>query len=100
MGVEGATDLLIMDEHSAHLDSRNIDHVAELMNQLKDQVQFILAMPSHAEALRLSWCDHQLAFYLRSSDDLYAPPIRLLTRMPDDGDAKYLQHMGQLPLAD
>lgn len=99
MGVEGATDLLVMDEHSAHLDSRNIDHVAELMNQLKGQVQFVLAMPSHAEALRLAWCDHQLAFYLRSGDELYAPPIRLLTRLPDDGDAKYLQHMGQLPLA-
>jgi chromosome segregation ATPase len=99
MGVEGATDLLIMDEHSAHLDSRNIDHVAELMNQLKGQVQFILAMPSHAEALRLSWCDHQLAFYLRASQELFAPPIKLLTRLPDDGDAKYLHRMGQLPLA-
>jgi predicted ABC-type transport system involved in lysophospholipase L1 biosynthesis ATPase subunit len=99
MGVEGATDLLIMDEHSAHLDSRNIDHVADLMNQLKDQVQFILAMPSHAEALRLAWCDHQLAFYLRSGDELYAPPVRLLTRLPDDGETKYLTRMGQLPLA-
>lgn len=100
MGVEGATDLLVMDEHSAHLDSRNIDHVAELMNQLKGQVQFILAMPSHAEALRLGWCDHQLAFYLRAGQELYAPPIRLLTRLPDEGDAKYLERMGQLPVAD
>jgi ABC-type cobalamin/Fe3+-siderophores transport system ATPase subunit len=99
MGVEGATDLLLMDEHSAHLDSRNIDHVADLMNQLKGHVQFILAMPSHAEALRLAWCDHQLAFYLRSGQELYAPPIRLLTHLPDDGEAKYLQRMGQLPLA-
>lgn len=99
MGVEGATDLLIMDEHSAHLDSRNIDHVAELMNSLKGQVQFILAMPSHAEALRLSWCDHQLAFYLRSGEELYAPPIRLLTRLPEEGEAKYAEHMGQLPVA-
>jgi chromosome segregation ATPase len=100
MGVEGATDLLIMDEHSAHLDSRNIDHVAELMGSLKGQVQFILAMPSHAEAQRLSWCDHQLAFYLRSADELYAPPIRLLTRLPDDGGVKYVERMGQLPVAD
>jgi chromosome segregation ATPase len=99
MGVEGATDLLIMDEHSAHLDSRNIDHVAELMNSLKEQVQFILAMPSHAEALRLSWCDHQLAFYLRSGEEPYTPPIRLLTRLPENGEAKYAEHMGQLPFA-
>lgn len=99
MGVEGATDLLIMDEHSAHLDSRNIDHVAELMNSLKSQVQFILAMPSHGEALRLSWCDHQLSFYQRSNGELYAPPVRLLTRLPDEGEVKYTERMGQLPVA-
>ena len=54
MGLEGSADLLIMDEHAAHLDSRNIDAVAEVMNALKHRVQFILATPTNAEAARLA----------------------------------------------
>lgn len=83
MSVEGAADLLIMDEHSAHLDSRNIDAVAELMEALKSRVQFVLATPTNAEAGRLTWCDEQLAFFARRPGDDYAPPIRLFTRVPE-----------------
>lgn len=83
MSVEGAADLLIMDEHSAHLDSRNIDAVAELMEALKSRVQFVLATPTNAEAGRLTWCDEQLAFFPRRPGDDYAPPIRLFTRLPE-----------------
>jgi chromosome segregation ATPase len=83
MSVEGAADLLIMDEHSAHLDSRNIDAVAELMEALKSRVQFILATPTNAEAGRLTWCDEQLAFFPRPAGEAYAPPIRLFTRLPE-----------------
>jgi chromosome segregation ATPase len=83
MSVEGAADLLIMDEHSAHLDSRNIDAVAELMEALKSRVQFLLATPTNAEAGRLTWCDEQLAFFPRRPGDDYAPPIRLFTRLPE-----------------
>ncbi len=98
MGLEGSADLLIMDEHAAHLDSRNIDAVAEVMNALKHRVQFILATPTNAEAGRLSWCDHQIAFYPRASGEPFAPPVRLYTRTPENGE-RYAD-MGQLALAD
>lgn len=88
MSVEGAADLLIMDEHSAHLDSRNIDAVAELMEALKSRVQFLLAMPTNAEAGRLTWCDEQLAFFPRPPGDAYAPPIRLLSACPSPSRAR------------
>jgi chromosome segregation ATPase len=98
MGLEGSADMLIMDEHAAHLDSRNIDAVAEVMNALKHRVQFILATPTNAEASRLSWCDHQIAFYPRGAGEPFAPPVRLYTRMPEHGE-RYAE-MGQLALAD
>lgn len=98
MGLEGSADMLIMDEHAAHLDSRNIDAVADVMNALKHRVQFILATPTNAEASRLSWCDHQIAFYPRSAGEPFAPPVQLYTRMPEDGQ-RYAE-MGQLALAD
>jgi chromosome segregation ATPase len=81
MGTAEAADLLIMDEHIAHLDSTNIDHVAGLMHALADRVQFVLATPTNAESLRLSWCDLQLAFLPRDPGRAYSPPIRLLSRL-------------------
>lgn len=97
MGLEGSADLLIMDEHVAHLDSRNIEFVAQLMSALKDRVQFILATPTNAEALRQGWCDHQIAFYAREPGEPYAPPVKLLTRMPE---GRRYAAMGQVSLAD
>src|SRR6266542_39237 len=76
-----AAGLLIMDEHIAHLDSTNIDHVAALMHALGGRVQFVLATPTNAESLRLSWCDLQLAFLPRDPGRAYSPPIRLLSRL-------------------
>jgi hypothetical protein len=81
MGTAEAADLLIMDEHIAHLDSTNIDHVAALMHVLANRVQFVLATPTNAESLRLSWCDLQLAFLPRDPGRAYSPPIRLLSRL-------------------
>jgi chromosome segregation protein len=81
MGAADAADLLIMDEHIAHLDSTNIDHVAALMHALGGRVQFVLATPTNAEALRLSWCDLQLAFLPRDPGRAYSPPIRLLSKL-------------------
>jgi chromosome segregation ATPase len=64
MAAEGASDLLIMDEHSAHLDSGNIDYIGEAMRALSAQAQFVLANPTTAEAARAAaWCDHQVAFF-------------------------------------
>ncbi len=98
MGLEGSADLLIMDEHAAHLDSRNIDAVADVMNALKHRVQFVLATPTNAEASRLQWCDHQFVFYPRRAGQPFAPPVRIFTRRPIDG-ARYAE-MGQLAIAD
>jgi chromosome segregation ATPase len=81
MGSAGRADLLLMDEHIAHLDSTNIDHLAELMRALNERVQFVLATPTNAEALRLSWCDLQLAFLPRDPGQPYNPPIRILSRL-------------------
>jgi chromosome segregation ATPase len=83
MSIEGSADLLIMDEHIAHLDSQNIDYVAEVMAALRGKVQFLLATPTNAEAARLSWCDHQLACLPRPRGEAYSPPIRLLTKMTE-----------------
>ncbi|HYT25250.1 MAG TPA: hypothetical protein VEP73_02020, partial [Actinomycetota bacterium] len=81
MGSAGAADLLLLDEHIAHLDSTNIDYLAELMHALNHRVQFLLATPTNAEALRLSWCDLQLAFLPRDPGQPYNPPIRILSRL-------------------
>lgn len=90
MSIGGAADLLVMDEHIAHLDSTNIDHIADLMGALKDRVQFILATPTNAESLRLGWCDLQLAFLPRLDGEAYSPPIRILTRLgADDLEARF-----------
>jgi energy-coupling factor transporter ATP-binding protein EcfA2 len=98
MGLEGAADLLIMDEHSAHLDSRNIDDVATAMQALSTRVQFILATPNNEEAKRLHWADHQLGFYPRIAGEPFAPPVVLMTRLPED-ERRYVE-IGQLSLAD
>lgn len=83
MSSEGAADLLVMDEHTAHLDSNNIDVLGGLMRALRGHVQFILATPANAEALRLDWADHELVFFKREEGDHYAPPIQILTREPE-----------------
>lgn len=83
MGLDGSADLLVMDEHIAHLDSQNIVYVAEVMAALRERVQFILATPANAEATRLYWCDHQLAFYPRDPAEPYAPPVRIFSRLRD-----------------
>jgi hypothetical protein len=83
MSIEGSADLLIMDEHIAHLDSQNIDYVAEVMSALKGKVQFLLATPTNAEAGRLTWCDHQLAFLPRPKGEPYSPSVRLFTRLAE-----------------
>ena len=55
--------------------------MADLMHALADRVQFVLATPTNAESLRLSWCDLQLAFLPRDPGRAYSPPIRLLSRL-------------------
>jgi chromosome segregation ATPase len=97
MSAEGAADLLIVDEHSAHLDSQNIEYVGEVMRALRQRVQFILALPATAEARRIDWSDQQFAILPRNGSDAYAPPLQLITRLPDPGD-RYAE-IGRLQLA-
>jgi len=97
MGLEGAADLLIMDEHSAHLDSRNIDDVAAAMQALSSRVQFVLATPNNEEAKRLHWADHQMAFYPRVAGEPFTPPVVLMTRLPED-ERRYVE-IGQMSIA-
>jgi hypothetical protein len=42
---------------------------------------FVLATPTNAESLRLSWCDLPLAFLPRDPGRAHSPPIRLLSRL-------------------
>ncbi len=95
LGPPGAVDVLVMDEHVAHLDSATIDQVAELLHARNERVQFVLAMPSNAEALRLSWCDLQLAFLPRNPGEPHGPPIRLLSRL-GAGDLEARFQRGEL----
>jgi hypothetical protein len=61
-------------------------------------VQFILATPNNEEAKRLHWADHQLGFYPRIAGEPFAPPVVLMTRLPED-ERRYVE-IGQLSLAD
>jgi chromosome segregation ATPase len=80
MAAEGASDLLIMDEHSAHLDSGNIDYIGQAMRALSSQAQFVLANPTTAEAARAAaWCDHQIAFFPPHEGDVLAR-LSIMTR--------------------
>jgi chromosome segregation ATPase len=90
MGLERHADLLVMDEQFAHLDSGNVDAIADVMVALQEQVQFILATPSNAEARRLSWADHHLAFWKRADGEAYAPAVQILTGQPEDPD-RYIE---------
>jgi chromosome segregation ATPase len=97
MSSEGAADLLIIDEHSAHLDSENIDYVGDVMRALRERVQFILALPATAEARRIEWSDQQVAVLPRGSGEPFAPPLQVITRMPEQTD-RYAE-IGRLELA-
>jgi chromosome segregation ATPase len=97
MSSEGAADLLIVDEHSAHLDSENIDYVGDVMRALRERVQFILALPATAEARRIEWSDQQFAVLPRKAGESYAPPLQVMTRIPEPG-GRYAE-IGRLELA-
>lgn len=97
MSADGAADLLIVDEHSAHLDSENIEYVGEVMRALRERVQFILALPATAEARRIDWSDQQFAILPRQAGESYVPPLQLITRTPEPGD-RYAE-IGRLELA-
>ena len=75
-------DLLIVDEHNAHLDGTNSSQMAQLMGQLSERVQSILSSPTDIKgAANAEWCDMQVAFLPRLPGAPYNPPVRLMSRM-------------------
>lgn len=93
LSLDGSADLLIMDEHAAHLDTVNTRYIAEAMTALKDRVQFILAAPSDADSTHLWWCDHQLGFLPKVGGEPFVPPIKVITKLSEER-RRYL-NMGQ-----
>jgi chromosome segregation ATPase len=82
MSLGQTADLLIVDEHNAHLDTTNSSQIAQLMGQLSERVQFILSSPTDIKgAANAEWCDMQVAFLPRLPGAPYNPPVRLMSRM-------------------
>jgi hypothetical protein len=67
------------------------------MRALRERVQFILALPATAEARRIEWSDQQFAVLPRKDGESYAPPLQVMTRIPEPGD-RYAE-IGRLELA-
>jgi chromosome segregation ATPase len=85
MSLGGAADLLVVDEPHAHLDATNRLQIAELMRNLSDRVQFILASPTDGkDSDQPEWCDLQLAFLPRLPQETYSPSVRVMSRLDAD----------------
>jgi hypothetical protein len=82
MSLGQTADLLIVDEHNAHLDGTNSSQIAQLMGQLSKRVQFILSSPTDIKgSVSAEWCDIQVAFLPRIPGAPYNPPVRLMSRI-------------------
>jgi len=85
MSLGQTADLLIVDEHQAHLDGTNSEQIVNVMRELATQAQFILSTPSSGRGDEASnWCDLQVAFPPREPGALHSPPLRLMSRMGVD----------------
>jgi chromosome segregation ATPase len=66
MSLGQAADLLIVDEHNAHLDGTNTGQIAQLMRRLSSRVQFILSAPTDGKGTAVAGsCDIQVTFLPR-----------------------------------
>ena len=75
MSLGQAADLLIVDEHNAHLDGTNTGQIAELMRQLSSRVQFILSAPTDGKGTAVAGsCDIQVTFLPRDPGTRSALP--------------------------
>ena len=79
-------DLLVVDEHQAHLDGTNSDQINAIMRKLSDRVQFVLSAPTagRADDDRSDVCDLQIAFLPRLPGESWSPPVRLISRLDAD----------------
>ncbi len=82
MSLGQAADLLIVDEHNAHLDGTNTGQIAQLMSRLSSRVQFILSAPTHGKGTAVAGsCDIQVTFLPRDPGHTLSPPVRLMSRL-------------------
>ncbi len=89
MGEEGSAEMLIMDEPIAHMSVENADQIAEVITSLKDRAQFILAMPTNAETLRVHWAEWQISLLVREPGELRAPQPQILSNLDVDTEARF-----------
>jgi chromosome segregation ATPase len=90
MSLGRTADLLIVDEHKAHLDGTNNSQIIEIMRNLGTKVQFVLSAPTNAKQSdeEADWCDVQVTFLPREPGAAFSPPVRLMSRL----DAAQLDH--------
>jgi len=82
MSLGQAADLLIVDEHNAHLDGTNTGQIAQLMRRLSGRVQFILSAPTDGKGTAVAGsCDIQVTFLPRDPGHTLSPPVRLMSRL-------------------
>lgn len=82
-------DLLIVDEHKAHLDGTNSSQITDIMRSLAGRVQFVLSAPTvpRRDAADADWCDVQVTFLPRDPGETHSPPARLMSWL----DAAHLE---------
>jgi chromosome segregation ATPase len=83
MSLGRTADLLIVDEHRAHLDGTNNSQIIEIMRNLGTKVQFVLSAPTSAKEAdeEADWCDIQVGFLPREPGEAFSPPVRLMSRL-------------------
>lgn len=83
MSLGRTADLLIVDEHKAHLDGTNNSQIIEIMRKLGTKVQFVLSAPTNAKDTDedADWCDVQVSFLPREPGAAFSPPVRLMSRL-------------------
>lgn len=89
MGDEGSAEMLIMDEPIAHMSVENADQIADVIVGLKDRAQFVLAMPTNAETLRVDWADWQISLLAREAGQPHSPPAQILSSLDVDTEARF-----------
>ena len=99
MSLGRAADLLIVDEHNAHLDATNTGQIAQLMRRLSSRVQFILSAPTDGKGTTVAGsCDIQVTFLPRDPGHTLSPPVRLMSRLDAPGLEARFESLQQ-PLA-
>jgi chromosome segregation ATPase len=82
MSLGQTADLLIVDEHNAHLDGTNTGQIAQLMRRLSSRVQFILSAPTDGKGTAVAGsCDIQVTFLPRDPGHTLSPAVRLMSRL-------------------